>query len=160
MALADYFLKIDGIDGESQDSEHKGEIELMSWSWGATNSGSMGYGGGGGTGKVSAQDFHFVKKHDKSSPKLMKACMNGKHFPTATVVARKSGEGQKEYMKWIFTDVVISNYQTGGSGGSDPIPTDSIAFNFGAIEMQYKEQTEKGDTKGPIVEKHSLKENK
>jgi type VI secretion system secreted protein Hcp len=159
MAVADYFMKIDGVDGESQDEEHSGEIELLSWSWGATNSGSMAYGGGGGTGKVSVQDFHFTKKHDKSSPKLILACCNGEHFDTVTVVARKAGKGQKEYLKWIFTDVMISSYQTGGSGGGDPIPTDSVSCNFGKIEVQYKEQTEKGSTKGPIVAQYSLKKN-
>jgi type VI secretion system secreted protein Hcp len=160
MAVADYYLKIDGIDGESQDEEHKKEIELLSWSWGATNSGSQAYGGGGGTGKVSAQDFHFTKKHDTSSPKLMEACCSGQHFTKATVVARKAGKGQKEYMKWVFDDVVISSYQTGGSGGGDPIPTDSISFNFGKIEMNAKEQDATGTMKGAIVGKYSLKENK
>ena len=31
MALVDYFLKIDGIEGESQDATHKGEIDVVSW---------------------------------------------------------------------------------------------------------------------------------
>jgi len=51
MAVVDYFLKIDGIDGESQDSKHKGDIELESFSWGATQAGTSSYGGGMGAGK-------------------------------------------------------------------------------------------------------------
>ena len=41
---------------------HKGEIELLDWSWGETNSGTHSASGGGGAGKVSMQDFHFVAK--------------------------------------------------------------------------------------------------
>src|SRR5436309_614292 len=62
MAAVDYFLKIDGIEGESQDSKHKNEIDLESFSWGETQSGTHGAGGGGGAGKVSMQDFHFVMR--------------------------------------------------------------------------------------------------
>ena len=36
----DYFLKIDGIEGESKDSKHAKEIDLLSWSWGASQTGS------------------------------------------------------------------------------------------------------------------------
>jgi len=46
-ASADYFLKIDGVDGESSDDKHKNQIDILSWSWGASNSGSMASGGGG-----------------------------------------------------------------------------------------------------------------
>jgi type VI secretion system secreted protein Hcp len=62
MAAVDYFLKIDGIQGESQDDKHKNEIQLESWSFGANQSGSFASGGGGGAGKVQMQDLHFVKR--------------------------------------------------------------------------------------------------
>ena len=50
------------------------EIELESWSWGETNSGTSQAGGGSGTGKVTMQDFHFVMKVNKASPKLILGC--------------------------------------------------------------------------------------
>ena len=70
MAAVDYFLKIDGIPGESTDSKHKNEIDIESWAWGQTNSGSHAYGGGGGAGKVAMQDFNFTMKVNKASPEL------------------------------------------------------------------------------------------
>jgi type VI secretion system secreted protein Hcp len=160
MASVDYFLKIDGIDGESQDSKHAGEIELDTWSWGATNAGSSAYGGGSGAGKVSMQDFHFTKKHDKSSPKLMEACASGQHIKKAVMVARKAGKEQQEFIKWTFTDIMISSYQTGGTGRGDPIPMDSIAFNFGKIEKEYKEQKADGTLGGAVKGAWDLKTNK
>ena len=87
----DYFLKIKGIEGESFDAKHKNEIDVLSWSWGETQSGSHAAGGGGGAGKVSMQDFSFVMKVNKASPKLLLACANGEHIPEATLVCRKAG---------------------------------------------------------------------
>ena len=46
MAAIDYFLKLDGISGESKDSKHKGEIDVLSFSFVETQSGSPGVGGG------------------------------------------------------------------------------------------------------------------
>ena len=97
MAAVDYFLKITGIDGESKDSKHKGEIEISSWSFGHTQQGTETAGGGGGAGKVSPGDFHFTMNVSKASPKLFLAVATGEHFKTAVIVARKAGKEQQEY---------------------------------------------------------------
>ena len=157
MAHVDYFLKIDGIDGESTDSKHKGEIELESWSWGATNAGSHGSGGGGGAGKVAMQDFHFVMKHNKASPKLMLACATGEHFKKVTLTVRKAGKDQQEYFKVTLSDVLVSSYQTGGSGHGDPVPSDQISLNFASIEFEYKEQKPDGGLGSPVKAGYNLK---
>jgi len=78
MALVDYFLKIDTIPGESGDSKHKDEIQVLSFSFGESQAGTMGFGGGGGAGKVQMQDFHFMMNVNKSSPKLFLTCANGR----------------------------------------------------------------------------------
>jgi len=155
----DYFLKIEGVEGESKDSKHKGEIDVLSWSWGESQSGSAATAGGHGSGKVSMQDFHFVMQVNKSSPKLLQACANGKHFTKATLVCRKAGETQQEYLKITFTDVLISSYQTGGSSG-DVIPTDQISLNFAKIEYEYSEQKPDGSLAGAVKAGWDLKENK
>ncbi|MGL5734517.1 MAG: Hcp family type VI secretion system effector [Beijerinckiaceae bacterium] len=146
MSQADYFLKIDGIEGESGDAKHKNEIELESWSFGASNSGSFGHGMGGGTGKVSMQDFHFVMKMNKATPNLFLSCSSGKHIPKAVLTCRKAGteDGPQEYFVVTFEDLLISSYQTGGSQGSGAYPSEQISFNFTKIKMDYKMQDEKG----------------
>src|SRR5512141_1338481 len=121
----DYFLKIDGADGESMQEGHENEIDLQSWSWGETQSGSFSEGGGGGAGKVSMQDFHFVMKVNQASPKLMCNCATGEHFEKAMLTCRKAGGKAEEYLKIKFTDLIVSSYQTGGSSGDD-IPLDQI----------------------------------
>ena len=144
----DYFLKIDGIDGESKDSKHSGEIDLESFSWGETQTGSHAFGGGGGAGKVQMQDFHFVMKANKASPKLMLACAEGEHLKKGVLTCRKAGKEQQEFLKIILSDVLVSSYHTGGSGSGGVVPTDQISLNYAKIEYEYKDQKADGTLGG------------
>jgi type VI secretion system secreted protein Hcp len=150
MAQVDYFLKVDGVPGESQDGKHPNEIQIESFSFGATQGGSMGRDTGGGSGKVQLQDFHFVMKANKASPKLFEACATGQHIGNAILTCRKAGGEQEEFLKYTFSDLLVSSFQTGGSGGSDVIPIDQISLNFTKIEIEYKEQTAKGSVTGQV----------
>jgi type VI secretion system secreted protein Hcp len=151
MAQVDYFLKIDGVDGESTDDKHKGEIQIESFSFGGTNSGSFSSGGGGGSGKVSLSEFNVVKKVDKSSAKLLASCCTGEHLKTATLVCRKAGKDQQEFLTIVLSPVLVSSFQNGGSTGSDIIPMDQVAFSFGKIEFKYKEQKPDGSLGGEVI---------
>lgn len=159
MAAVDYFLKIDSIEGESHDSKHKNEIDLESFSWGAQNSGSFAQGGGGGSGKVAMQDFHFVMRNNKASPKLMLACATGQHIKKAVLACRKAGKVQQEYLNVTFSDILVSSYQTGGSS-SDVFPHDQISLNFSKIEVDYKMQNADGSLGSPVKVGYDLKMNK
>ncbi len=151
MANVDYFLKIEGVDGESTDDKHKGEIELESWSVGAVNAGSFSSGGGGGSGKVAMGDFNFTKKTDKASAKLLAACATGEHLKKATLVCRKAGTDQQEFLTIILSPLLVSAYQTAGSAHGDVIPFEQIALNFGKIEYKYKEQKPDGSLGGEVI---------
>jgi type VI secretion system secreted protein Hcp len=128
----DMFLKIDGIDGDSSAHKHKGEIELLSFSWGLSNKTSSS-GGGGGAGKPVIQDFTVVKEIGSSSPHLMEKCCSGEHIPSVSLTLA-SKETKQEYLKIKLEDVLISSYQTGGSGGS--VPMDQVSFSFRSVDIQ------------------------
>jgi len=151
MAHVDYFLKIEGVEGESTDDKHKKEIEIESWSFGGSNAGSFSSGGGGGTGKVQLQDFKFVKKADKASAKIFTACCTGEHFKKVTLTCRKAGKEQQEFLVIELTSAIVSSFQTGGSAGSDIIPMDQVSLNYGKIEYKYKEQKGDGSLGGEII---------
>ena len=176
MALFDAFLKLDGIDGESADSKHKGEIDVMSFSWGAAQTGVQATGGGGGAGKVHFMDFHITKKVDKSSPKLMLACADGEHLKSASFLVRKAGGEQLEYLKIKLTDVLVSSYKSAGSEavliglllpaiqgahkGGDEIPMEQVSLNFAKIEFSYQPQGADGKPQGgPIMAGWDVKGN-
>jgi type VI secretion system secreted protein Hcp len=135
----DAFLKIEGIEGDSTDKDHKGEIEILSFSWGETNASPSNRGGGGGAGKVSMQDFHFTMQVSKASPNLMLACATGRHFQEATLTARKAGQRQQEFLKIKLSDVLVSSYQTDGNTNDKeaPLPTDQISLNFVKIDFLF-----------------------
>jgi len=157
MAAVDYFLKIDGIQGVSPDKTHKNEIQLESFSWGATQSGTASHGGGMGAGKVQMQDFHLVMSVNKASPKLMLACAQGEHIKSAILTCRKAGKEQQDYMKVTFSDLLVSSYQTGGSGASSVLPMEQISLNFSKVEVEYKEQKPDGTLGGAIKAHYDLK---
>jgi type VI secretion system secreted protein Hcp len=150
MALVDYFLKIEGIEGESADDKHKNEIDVMSFNFGATQGGVGSFAGGHGAGKVSMQDFHFVTKINKASAKLFLSCAMGDHIKKAVLTVRKAGGGQQDYYKITMSDVLISSYQNGGSAGGDSVPTDQVSLNFSKLEIEYKPQGADGKLQGPI----------
>jgi type VI secretion system secreted protein Hcp len=145
----DMFLKLGDIKGESVDSKHKDEIDVLAWSWGMTQSGNTHMGGGGGAGKVSVQDLSFTKYIDKSTPNLMQYCCNGKHFPEALLTVRKAGENPLEYLKIKLVDLIISSVSTGGSGGEDRL-TENVTINFGKFHVDYTPQKKDG-TGDPAV---------
>jgi len=155
----DYFLKIDGIPGESQDDKHKGEIDVMSWSWGESQTGTMSAGGGGGAGKVDMQDFHFVMHVNKATPKLILACAGGDHIKKAVLTCRKAGKTQQEFLLYTFSDVLISSYQTGGSHG-EAIPNEQVSLNYSKMEVEYKAQKADGSLDGGIKTGWDTKGNK
>lgn len=159
MGAVDYFLKIEGIEGESEDQDHKGWIDVLSWSWSEHQAATMSQGGGGGAGKVSMQDFHFSMRVCKASPKLLEACASGEHFGKADFVARKAGKTQQKFLKLKFTDLLVSTFSTGGSESGSLLPIDEISLNYGKIEYEYAPQDAKGSLAGSVRAGWDIKKN-
>jgi type VI secretion system secreted protein Hcp len=153
----DVFLKIKGIEGESSDSKHKNEIDVLSYSFGITQTGTMSYGGGGGAGKANFGDFSFMMRMNKATPKLMNHVACGTHISDATLVCRKAGGKQEEYMQYKFYDLLISSYQTSASSEE---PVESCSFNYSKLEMEYKIQDATGKVTPAGDFKYNVKENK
>jgi type VI secretion system secreted protein Hcp len=148
MPAFDYFLKLDGIPGESADAKHKGEIDVLSWSWGESQPTPVNPGSGGGSGKVAMTDLHVSANLSKASPQLLLACAAGTHIKGAVLTGRKGGKAQAEFLTFSLSDVLVSAYQTGGATAEAPL--DSISLSFSKIEMTYREQSAKGGL-GPAI---------
>ena len=143
----DTHIKFDGVDGESDHKDHKGEIEVLSWSWSISNASGLA-GGGSGKGKGTPGEFSFVHQYDKASPVLSKKCAQGAHFPSVVVTARKSGEGQKDFLKVTMKEVFITSVSPAGSQGGDLM--ESVGMTYGFIEFGYKPQDDKGGLGGEV----------
>lgn len=143
LAASDFFLKIEGVEGESTDAKHAGEIEIESFSWGAQNT--------PGISKVNFQDFHFTTRTSKASPVLMLACASGKHFSKAVLTVRKAGEIPVEYYKVTLEDLLVTSHQSGGSAGSEVVPMEQVSINFTKITFSYTPQKADGSLGSPVV---------
>jgi type VI secretion system secreted protein Hcp len=154
----DMFLKITDVKGEAQDKKHKDEIDVLAWSFGASQSGTMHMGGGGGGGKVSVQDLSVTKYVDAATPTLFMHVCTGEQFTSATLTVRKAGKEALEYIIIIMTDVIITSLSTGGSGGEDRL-TENISLNFAKVEMKYTPQNQDGTGGTPIPVGYNIAKN-
>jgi type VI secretion system secreted protein Hcp len=153
----DYFLKLDGISGESVDDKHKDWIQLSSWSWGASQISSVAGTGGSGAGKVDISDFSVMKYLDKASTPTFKALTLGSHIKTGSMEAVKSGAGGKPFLKIDFQELFVTSQQF---SATDEIPRESVSFSFNQIKIEYSQQNEQGivTTTGAVT--YNVKQNK
>lgn len=156
----EYFLKLEGIDGESTDSHHKGEIQLLSFSWGEQNASAHSPSGGAAAGRVSFQDFHFTARTSKASPKLFLNCASGAHIRSALLTCVDFlKETEVAFLKLEFSEVLVSSYSVSGAPGADSV-NDEVTLNFAKIEYQYAPIRSLGGQAGWITEAWSLTGNK
>jgi type VI secretion system secreted protein Hcp len=154
----DIFMKLGDIKGESLDDKHKGEIEVMSYSWGVTNAGSMGVGSGGGEGKATFHDLSFTHNIDKATPVLMQACATGVHYKDGVITHRKAGKGQQEYLVIKMNDIIVTGVSQGGSG--DGGNTENVSVAFAKVDLEYKPQKADGSLDAGVHFKYDIKAQK
>jgi type VI secretion system secreted protein Hcp len=149
----DAFLKIEGVPGEATRKGFEKQMEIQSFSWGASNPSTIGGGqGGGGGGRVSVSSFNVMKKTDASSPILFQACCKGDHFPTAVVTLNKAaGATALDFIKYEFDEVYVDSVQWSGSSGGDDTPSESVSFSFGKVSITYTPQNKDGSKGSPAV---------
>lgn len=147
-AALNMYMEID-VDRESVDYAPKQGNNILSWSWGMSQSGSP-ISGGGGAGKVNVQDMSFTKYVDKSSPKLMEKIAQGERIPKISLTVQNAGSTIQEYLIITMTDVMVTSYSIGGSGGEDRL-TENITLNFAQIEFKYIPFDESGRQQEPVT---------
>jgi type VI secretion system secreted protein Hcp len=153
------FARIGTIKGESRDARHKDEIDVLSWSWGVSQSGRMAPGGGSGAGRASFHDFTFNHRVDSASPVLMRVCATGEHIKDATVTVRKVGKGQQDYLVIKMTDVLVTSVSLSVSAEGDAT-VESVALAFATVDLEYRPQKPDGSLDAGIHFRYDLKANK
>jgi type VI secretion system secreted protein Hcp len=140
----DFFLKLDGINGEATDQNHKNEIGVLSWSWGASQASSVGAStGGSGTGKANLADLHIVKNYDAASVPLFKSLLAGQQIASGILTANKPGttSGGKPFLTVTLSQIFVTSVQ---SSGSSEVPTESVSLSYGTIKVEYSKQNDQG----------------
>lgn len=152
----DCYLKLDGIQGEATDANHKDEIQLLSYSWGGSQVTSVAGTGGSGAGKVDLQDLAIMKHLDKASPQMFKAMIAGTHIKTGVLSAVKAGAGGKPFLKISFEELFVTSLQT---SASSEVPTESVSFSYNKIKFEYSTQNDQGVMTAVGAVQYNLKEN-
>jgi len=155
----DVFLKLGDIKGESKDAKHAGEIDVLSWSFGVSQTGTMGVGGGGGAGKANFSDISIMHSLDKASPVLMTKCATGEHIKEGTLVSRKAGKGQQEYLIIKMNDILITSVTPSGVGDGTA-SAENVAMQFAKVDLEYKPQKADGSLDAGVHFKYDIKGNK
>ncbi len=154
----DIFAKVGDIKGESADSRHKDEIDVLAWSWGLSQSGAVGHGGGGGAGKASFHDLSFTHHVDKASPLLMKACATGQHLKDGTITVRKAGKGAQEYLVIKMTDVIVTSVVSSAASGD--VTSEEVGLAFARVDLEVKPQKADGSLDVGIHFAYDIQANK
>jgi|SRR6266571_4270015 len=138
----DMFLKLAGIKGESLDHKHKDEIEVLSFSFGISQTHAAG--GGGAAGKVQFQDFRIVKNLDTASPDFFDFTCSGRHIQNGVFTVGRSHGGKDtiDYYKISFEDVLISSVSPAGNMGD--VPMEQVSFNFASVKVEARRQSANG----------------
>jgi type VI secretion system secreted protein Hcp len=140
-----YFLRIEGIAGESTDAKHKGEIEVESFSWGVTQSAAPAPGGGGGAGRASFEDLNVVTPFSRASPRLMQACAAGEHLRSAVLTGRRSGgKAQFAFMTLTLSDVLVSAYRSSAASADRVVPGDEFSLAYAKLQIEHVAQAPTG----------------
>ena len=159
----DTFLKIDGVDGETSDAKHKGEIEILSFHWGVSQAitGTVSSSGTFSGQRCDMTAVSIVKQLDKASPKLAQGCAAGDHYKTATLTLSRSTGDKQPYMVYKLSDVLIENVSVGGaSQGEGGVPTEEVGLRYAKIELEYTVVGTDGKAAGNVTGGWDLKENK
>jgi len=140
----DAYLLIATVDGESVAQGMTNNIELDSFSFGASNPADVG-GGGLSAGKCSLSDFSFTCAVDKASYQILKALYTGQHIATTTFSLRKSTGAATPYtyLQVTMTNCYITSNSIGGGGVGVPSQSVSIAYEQ-ILYTYYTQDTSSG----------------
>ncbi|WP_322056104.1 type VI secretion system tube protein Hcp [Paraburkholderia sp. J63] len=155
--MADMFLKIIGIAGESQDEVHRGEIDVDSWRWKMAQQSSMMSGSGSDAGTATVNDLEFVHQIDRASPNLMRYCLTGRHIPEAILTARKAGGAPMDFLKITMGDMVITGVEP--SSAADQF-LEHVTLSFARVKQEYTVQGKLGTSNGTVTASFDIKENR
>jgi type VI secretion system secreted protein Hcp len=146
--MAEMFLWIDGIQGESTDSERPKWIEIQSWTWNTHNQIRWDMNQGGQSTKAKIDGITVTKICDQASVTLHRYCLTGKHFKNARIICRKNdGEKKLEYLTVEMTDVMISKVHWDGSGDAQAVG-ETVDISFADFTLKYKTQRDSGHADG------------
>jgi type VI secretion system secreted protein Hcp len=149
------YLYIDGVEGPS--TSRTGCIDVLSFSWGVSQTAVYGAGASGKEAKAGRADFSnlsIMKVLDKTSPLLCDHCATGNILDKVYILYDKPvGDKQQPYFRIWLKDALITSVQLSGSNEN---PTESISFAFQGVEIAYAPEKDDGSLDAAIRKGYNL----
>ena len=142
---AEIFAKLGDIHGESTDAQHKGEIEVLSYTWGVAHPVAAG---GAVTGRATFHELSFTHHIDKASPKIMEACALNRRLPEVLFTHRRSGGAQPDYLILKLTNAIVTSVSISDTAGGG---IENVTLAFGQVDFEYKPQRPDGSLEPAVV---------
>ena len=128
----DMFMKVEGVNGEAKDANHKDWTDIESFDWGAEQPGAM-TSGGGGAGKVNFNDLTVIAAIDKAAPNDFENCATGQHLSKVEISVCKAGGNQIEYSRTTLEDVLVTGVKFIGVQDNDSL---KMRYTFQAAKVK------------------------
>jgi type VI secretion system secreted protein Hcp len=147
-----FFLKLEDptVEGESTDSNHSKELQILSWShsFNQPTKPTRSSAGGGTVEQANHSDFSVTKYLDSATDDLLKMCWSGKMIGKGTFTAYRADGDNKpvKYLEVLLEKIVVSNVSFGGGGGD--LPTETVALAYGKVTYTYMPQKPTDGTPG------------
>jgi type VI secretion system secreted protein Hcp len=143
VAIADMFLKVEGVTGEAGDAKHENEIEVVSWNWALQA--SVNAATGMAKGKARLSELQVVKRVDQATTTLMGFVNNNKLVKSAKLTVRKAGTTPLEYFTIELEDVRITAVKT-ESENTELV--EHVNLGFSKVKVSYVRQSSTGASGG------------
>lgn len=134
------YLKLDGVKGESRNSKHFGEIDVIAFSFGFQHSGKLdafGVEQNGGT-VTGFADFQISKKMDSNSHLLMKLLLSEKKFEKGVLTTELSSEEGKVSKSIVFNFKKLQIISISSYGNDlDGTPQENVGFTCDDVRIQH-----------------------
>jgi len=139
MAVNAYLL-VDGVPGPSTSLSNA--IDVMSFSFGASNTavfGSASSGGESRAGRADVSHVNIMKVLDKTTPQLFEHCVTGDYITSVELrYFKPMGTKQEVYFKILMQNALVTSIQLSGSNEN---PTESVSFAFAKIKVSYNPES-------------------
>jgi type VI secretion system secreted protein Hcp len=152
---ANYYLKLDGIQGDVTTAGYEKTLELLAWSWALSRPNPA-------TAeriipRPSFQDLTFTINGSAASPLLFMACAEGKPIASGELFVTRTDQGKYETsMSIVLKDIVVTGFKDSATPGLDR-PAQEISIGYGAVEVTYF--TKGAPSAGPVKRGWNVKEN-
>jgi type VI secretion system secreted protein Hcp len=156
---ADIFAKLGDIKGESLDSKHKDEVEVLSWSWGVSQTGHARHGRRRRRGQGELQRLLVHAPHRQGVAESPESVRHRRAHQGSDDHGTQGRQGPAGILIIKMNDVIVTSVVLSSSADTSAT-AESVALRFAKVDVEYKPQKPDGSLDAGVSFKYDIKANK